>query len=276
MTAPPPPATDALAPLARHGALWAFAKPSGLLVHNSAWAGGPRERTLLDLASGAVGAKVWPVHRLDRGTSGVWLCVDDVEALEPWRAALAAGAKDYLAVVRGRTLAPQSLLHPLTDTRGVARVARSTVAALALGPEERVSLAWARIFTGRFHQVRRHLARAHHPVAFDCEHGDGRFSRGLRARHGGPPLALHAWQVALRPPGDDTPLVLRCPPPWAAWAAGLIGQPAWDAAWQTLQASVPEDWPERVARRSLAAHLDEDDDARSARLQAPTAPPPRS
>ncbi len=238
--------------LKRIGPLWAFAKPAGLLIHNSAWAGGPRERTMLDLATEAVGGKVWPVHRLDRGTSGVWLCVDALDALEPWRAALAAGSKDYLALVRGRTLAPQSLLHPLRDTRGIEREARTSVAALAVGPEERVSVAWARIYSGRFHQVRRHLARAHHPVLFDTEHGDGRFSREIRLRFGGPPLALHAWQVSMQAPEGGEPVVVRTPPPWADWAAQLVGAAGWDAAWQALDASDPVTWPTEVARRSLA------------------------
>lgn len=242
--------------LAQHGALFAFAKPAGMLIHNSAWAGGPREHTLLDAATAIVGKRLWPVHRLDRGTSGVWLAVDDVAALEPWRQALAAGCKDYLAVVRGRTLAPQSLLHPLRDTQQVERAARTTVAALAIGADERVSLAWARIFTGRFHQVRRHLARAHHPVLFDCEHGDGRFSRALRLRHGGPPLALHAWQVTLRDPATDAALQLRSAPPWADWAAGLVGTAAWDDAVATLTRSDVATWPEVAAARSLELGLD--------------------
>lgn len=239
--------------ISRIGALWAFAKPAGLLIHNSAWAGGPRERTLLDLATEAVGGKVWPVHRLDRGTSGVWLCVDSVDALEPWRAALAAGSKDYLALVRGRTLAPQSLLHPLRDTRSVDREARTSVAALAVGVEERVSLAWARIFTGRFHQVRRHLARAHHPVIFDTEHGDGRFSREIRQRLGGPPLALHAWRVSMQAPESGESIVLRTPSPWAEWATQLLGAQGWHEAWQALEASDPATWPIEASRRSLAS-----------------------
>ena len=57
-------------------------KPSGLLVHNSQWAG-PRETTLTELVRDQLGIDVVPVHRLDRGTSGA--CVFAVDGAKPAR-----------------------------------------------------------------------------------------------------------------------------------------------------------------------------------------------
>lgn len=208
--------------LMRRGALLVVDKPGGMLVHNSAWAGGPLETTVVQAAAELAGGRVWPVHRLDRGTSGVLLLVTERDALQPWRDALAAGVKDYVAVVRGRTLAPITVRKPLADDRGHTRAALSELWPLVVAAQERVSLVAARIATGRTHQVRRHLAHANHPVCFDANHGDGRFNRALRERSSGPGLALHAISAQLRDPSDGVWLRLAAPPHWLPWASALL------------------------------------------------------
>src|SRR5436305_2434397 len=71
------PNLEPLSFLYRDAALVAVAKPSGLAVHR----GWSRERVVaLTLARDRLGAPVFPVHRLDRATSGALLLALDPEA----------------------------------------------------------------------------------------------------------------------------------------------------------------------------------------------------
>lgn len=219
--------------LFRDDRLLAVDKPSGLLVHRG-W-GGDRV-TALDLARRIAGRRVYPVHRLDRGTSGVLVFALDPEAARRLgeafageRAATVGGGepvarieKVYLALVRGR--APEELVidHPIPRAEGGPRVPAVT-AVRRLGfaepePGRVYSLVEARPATGRLHQVRRHLKHAAHPVIGDVEYGKGEHNRFFRERFGLHRLALHALALALPHPGTGERLRIAAPVP-----AGLAG-----------------------------------------------------
>lgn len=186
--------------LARFGESAAVAKPSGLLVHNSDWAG-PPEPTLTDAARTLLG-ECDPLHRLDRGTSGVvWFCLDR-SRYAAHHAALQAptAVKRYLALVRGHLRERVELDHPVPDGEGGRLGARSLVTPLAISPVERVSLVEVRLFTGRRHQVRLHLKHLSHPVIGDANYGKGAINRDLAARYGLSRLALHCVEASYEPP----------------------------------------------------------------------------
>lgn len=94
--------------------LIAVAKPSGLLVHRSLIAA-QDERFAVQLLRDQIGQRVYPAHRLDRGTSGVLLF-----ALDRHTAATLGGRfesravdKRYLAIVRGHPAESGSIEHAL-------------------------------------------------------------------------------------------------------------------------------------------------------------------
>ena len=94
--------------------LIAVAKPSGLLVHRSLIAA-QEERFAVQLLRDQIGQRVYPAHRLDRGTSGVLLF-----ALDRHTAATLGGQfesravdKRYLAIVRGHPPASGTIDHAL-------------------------------------------------------------------------------------------------------------------------------------------------------------------
>jgi tRNA pseudouridine65 synthase len=174
-------------------------KPSGMLVHNDAFAG-PRERSLRQELGQQLGRRVFPVHRLDRGTSGVALFAHEREHVAAWQAALAAEAsvKTYIGLCRGRLEGTHDIQRPVKDPDGDARPARSLVIGIAHAPSPRCSIFAARIFTGRHHQIRRHLAGMSHPVVGDTTHGNSRFNREFDALRPLGRLALHAFHLDVR------------------------------------------------------------------------------
>ncbi len=197
--------------LYRDDELLAVNKPSGLLTHRG-WAN-DRDNALVR-ARGIAGRYVYPVHRLDRATSGVLLF-----ALTPESASLLgkvheAGGfeKRYLALVRG--IAPEHVEvdHAIArEGEEEKRAARTTIR--RLGTFERYSLVEAVPHTGRQHQVRRHCKHLSHPLLGDTRYGDGVHNRAGRERFGLHRLALHAARLAFTHPRSGEQVVVRAPLP---------------------------------------------------------------
>jgi len=185
--------------LYRDGLLVVAGKPSGLAVHR----GMSREKTVvLQLVRNLLGRHVYPVHRLDRATSGaLLLALDPATARrlqEQWEAGTVE--KRYLALVRGippetgviDSPVPRSLHGPrapaITEYRRLATF-------------ERYALMEARPLTGRLHQIRRHFKHISHPLIGDVRYGKGEHNRLFRERFGLHRLALHALSLEFDHPG---------------------------------------------------------------------------
>lgn len=233
-------------------------KPSGMLSHNSTFAG-PREYALLQAARDTLGARVWLVNRLDRGTSGCILVCFDGAHVSKWSEALQAGEKRYLAVVRGRLRAGTVIDRALKDENGVKREARTAITPLAISTLERVSLVQCDLDHGRNHQARRHLNRANHPVVNDSNHGDTRFNAGFRNAWGVRRLLLHAESLRLAHPFSQEQLEIRCPP--TATMQPVITQlmPEWVDRRQQRPASTSA----CAANQPVASQVDHEEGERS-------------
>ncbi len=202
--------TDPLTVLARGEGWIVVAKPPGVITHRNAWT--RKEYAMLQRVRDQVGALVYPIHRLDRPTSGCLLFAIEQALAGPLHAALRAGEKRYLAFVRG-TFRPDGRVvveTPMKDEKGISRDARSEVWCLGRSLEPRCSLLEVRPFTGRYHQVRRHVRDLTHPVINDAEHGDTKVNRWWRATFGVHRLGLHSHQLSLTLP-DGSPLEVVCP-----------------------------------------------------------------
>jgi tRNA pseudouridine65 synthase len=175
-------------------------KPAGMLVHRDAMSR-QREPLLLQEVSTQVGRFLYPVHRLDRNTSGVLAFALSREAARQLSANLAdpETVKEYLVLVRGTT--PEQFVsdRPLSNDRGEPRPARSEFERLAVF--SRCSLLRVRLRTGRYHQIRRHLAHLAHQVIGDTSHGKGRINAFFRAEYGLPRMFVHARRLAVEHPG---------------------------------------------------------------------------
>ncbi len=192
----------------------AMNKPSGLAVHPG-WT--PRsEPTALVWARREAGCHVYPVHRLDRATSGVLLFGLSSAVARTIGESFAQGevAKRYVALVRGTPPEEVEIDHPIPRTEGGPRVDAATwCRRLARSAQDRCSLVEARPRTGRLHQIRRHLKHISHPLVGDVRYGKGDINRHYRAQWGLHRLALHALHLALPHPSGAGELSVRAPIP---------------------------------------------------------------
>ncbi len=175
-------------------------KPSGLAVHRGEPGLDSDRDWVVQRVRNQFRRYVWPVHRLDRPTSGCLLLTFDPGLVEPLATALRDGRKSYLAAVRGviEDRDWTAITSPMRDPTGD-KVAHTDVLPLASRPEPRCSAVLARPRSGRYHQVRRHLRDRDHPVLGDTSHGDGRVNRTWRER-GLTRLALHCCEILLELP----------------------------------------------------------------------------
>jgi len=210
----------------------AVAKPVGMFVHRSEADRSATEFVLQNVRD-RLGHFVYPVHRLDRPTSGVLLLAKNPETATLLGNMFAERQirKTYLALVRGHTddsgdidcpLAPSKANGWQTGNRSTtpqeARTAYRTLERFDVpfksGPHttSRCSLIEAHPHTGRFHQIRRHLVRIAHPIIGDVEHGDTKLNRRYREHAGATHLMLVAVRLEFVHPVTRSPVVIECVP----------------------------------------------------------------
>ncbi len=221
---------DRITPIYRDDWVAAVHKPPGLLVHRTGIAAEASDFALQQ-ARDLYQCHVYPVHRLDRATSGILLL-----ALDPETAGLLGKAfqchvveKRYLAVVRGWPPAEGSVDRPLRKVRmsrkkvtpaepqpARTRYRCCDTAELPVTisgyPTTRLALVEALPETGRTHQIRRHLKRIDHPIVGDTQYGDSRYNRYFRETYGCNRLLLAATTLRLVHPRTRKTLTLTCPP----------------------------------------------------------------
>ena len=175
--------------------LVAVNKPAGLFVHRS-YMDKDEIYFALQLVRDQIGQYVYPVHRLDRPTSGVLLFALSAEIARLMGQIFTDKTirKTYYALTRGHLLGNETIDYPLKeklDRLGDKNVSRhkepqqaqtayeSILTAslpISLGKFDsvRYSLIKLQPGTGRRHQIRRHLAHLRHPVIGDINYGDNK------------------------------------------------------------------------------------------------------
>ncbi|MEM7371876.1 MAG: pseudouridine synthase [Bacteroidota bacterium] len=190
--------------------LIAINKPSGILVHRTTIS---EDTTfVLQLLRDQIGQRIYPVHRLDRGTSGVLLFAKHEQAAsllgEQFRHREVQ--KTYLAVIRGYVEERATIDYPLTSSTGTKPLPSRThyqrlsqidyPVAIGRYPSSRLSFVNIQPETGRWHQIRRHFSHIRHPIIGDKKHGDVKHNTYFREVLGVGRLLLHASELRLRHP----------------------------------------------------------------------------
>jgi len=208
----------------------AINKPSALLVHRS-WIDKDETRFAIQLLRDQIGQYVYPVHRLDKPTSGVLLFALSKEVARALSEQMQAGKfqKEYLAVVRGYAdekgeidYALKEVLDKMTDTRAREDKAAQEAVTLyeklsqvelpyAVGryPTTRYSLLRLKPQTGRKHQLRRHMKHILHPIVGDTKYGRHEHNVFFREKFQAHRLLLHASKLSIIHPLTQMPLVFE-------------------------------------------------------------------
>lgn len=215
----------------RDESLVAIDKPSGLLTHRSPIDKRERDAAVQWLRD-QLGQRVYPLHRLDRPTSGLLLFALDPDIARIVSEQFQQGRVDkrYLAVVRGHAPAAIEIDHPLRDETdhegrriadGVLRDARSSVSCLRQWtlpmpvdryPEARYSLVELKPHTGRHRQLRRHMKHVSHPIIGDTRFGKGSHNRFFRDQFDCQRLLLASVSLRLQHPVSGEPLQIDAAP----------------------------------------------------------------
>jgi tRNA pseudouridine65 synthase len=201
--------------------LIAIDKPSGILVHRTRIS--EDKTSVLQQLRDQVGRRLFPVHRLDRGTSGVLLLAKTAAAAASLGAQFRTQAvnKTYQAIIRGYVEAEAEIDYALTNESGttlnpaITRYRRLKQAEYShpVGRYPTARYAWVEIVpqTGRFHQIRRHFSHIRHPVIGDKKHGDLHHNRFFREAWGIDRLLLHATALRFQTP-EGTLIEITSPP----------------------------------------------------------------
>ena len=207
-------------------------KPSGLLVHKSP-IDKHETRYAMKILRNQIEQWVYPVHRLDKPTSGLLLF-----ALSPENAKKLGKQfenntvkKTYIALVRGYTPLGGIIRYALKETamfkhqkkmveqrepqEALTLYKRLATTELPYSvdryPSTRYSLVAAYPRTGRTHQIRKHLKHISHPIIGDAKHGKGKHNRIFEEKHGIHRLLLAAIEISFTHPATEEKMTLKAP-----------------------------------------------------------------
>ena len=180
-------------------------KRAGLAVQ-----GGEGVKNPLDsLLSEQLGAKVYPVHRLDKETSGLLVVAKTSAAAHLWTGIIASGQvkKEYQALCFG-------LVQGLKSNSALGKTGRLTqrVQVADLGNNPLFSLLNLTLGTGRTHQIRIHLAQSGCPILADDKHGNFKVNKLIKKAVGIRTLQLAATRLTIPLEGRATTFQIPLPP----------------------------------------------------------------
>jgi tRNA pseudouridine65 synthase len=210
--------------------LVAINKPSGLLVHRS-----PIDRYETEFAvqilRDQIGQFVYPVHRLDKPTSGVLLFALDKESASLLGEQFMSreSKKSYIAIVRGYIQERGIIEHALTikldkiadkDSSAPTEAQEATteyerVATVeldfAVGKYDKTRYSLVKLYpmTGRKHQLRRHMKHISHHILGDTKYGRGEHNIFIREQFDCHRMLLHASELQIRHPHTNEILVIQ-------------------------------------------------------------------
>ena len=196
-------------------------KPAGMLVHRTNIAADVTENFALQTVRDLLGQRVFPVHRIDRPTSGVLLFAlsSEVAALLKKQFDSQSIYKTYTALVRGHIERSGIVNEPLKKENGAMQESVTEYRLLKhielpIANERfqttRYSLVEVTPKTGRMHQIRRHFAKIRHYLVGDTKYGDLKFNRSFTEFTGINGLMLHASSIQFDHPVTSDQISIDC------------------------------------------------------------------
>jgi len=212
-------------------------KPAGLLMARCTIS---RDTVfVLQTLRNQIGQRVYPIHRLDRATSGVV-----VFGLSPAMAQIVTQQfedhlveKEYRALVRGWVDASGRIDHPVSDEDGNKKSQEAITDYRCLQKIElpyavdryssaRYSLVSISPQTGRRQQIRKHFKHISHHLIGDTTHGNGKHNQFFREQYGIHRLMLSSHRLCLDHPVSGQRLCFQAE-----------AEPEWDTVFEAFN------WP---------------------------------
>jgi len=210
----------------------AIHKPAGLLVHRS-----PIDKHetqfAVQITRDLVGKNVYPIHRLDKATSGLLLFALDSNTARLLSEQFSQHTiqKTYQAICRGwvdesgyiehalkykRDKIAEKLkreqLEPQSAETAYACLAQTTVNhTIGRYEQQRYSLVELKPKTGRKHQLRRHMVHIVHPIIGDVRYGDRHHNHFFNEWLGQHRLYLAATSLEFIHPHTLKPITIQAP-----------------------------------------------------------------
>jgi tRNA pseudouridine65 synthase len=183
----------------------ALNKAHGDLMHSSPIAR-DAPYNLKDDLSAYKGFPCFPLHRLDRKTSGICLFSKNKQHNFEFQTLFDSKQirKTYYSIVRGFTPEMSTIDYPLINDAGKIQKAITQFRTLETGeihyyyngfPTIRYSLVHIIPDTGRFHQIRKHFAHIYHPIIGDRPHGCNKQNKLWKEVFGQTEMMLHAYSI---------------------------------------------------------------------------------
>lgn len=201
----------------------AINKPPGLLMHRTRIS--EDNVFVVQLLRDQIGQRVYPVHRLDRATSGVLIFAKNSEAsgLLGEQIMDKSVEKKYLAIVRGWVPETGTIDYALEDPDSGKGRLQAITHFIRLGTSEidhpiglrhktaRFSLVEAQLDTGRRHQIRKHFAHLNYPVIGDKRHGDVKHNSYFRDVFDLQRMFLHSLLCTFKHPYTQEQVSISAP-----------------------------------------------------------------
>jgi tRNA pseudouridine65 synthase len=198
-------------------------KPSNVVIHHSKYVGELNELSLIELLN-QNNIYGYPVHRLDRKTSGLVLFVKNKEYVSIFQKLFDNKliTKKYLALVRGHVDQGGLFDSPVKNERGNYKDAQSNFKPLfqfewniPIQPYNscRYTLIEFEPVTGRMHQLRIHANKMAHPIIGDPKYGNRHHNHFFESYFEYARLYLHAYKLKFKHPVLKNELVIRVSPP---------------------------------------------------------------
>jgi RluA family pseudouridine synthase len=194
----------ALTTLFRSTEMLVIDKPAGLSVHNA----GPGEKDVLEIVRQALSLKsVFPVHRLDKETSGVQILALNENAAKVWHKKFQSRqlSKTYRAIVRGSVDSKAGVWNWSLTDRSEGRTNPRGLSQNRVPCETRFhvllhnpyfSLLELDLCTGRQHQIRKHAAIDKHAIVGDSRYGERKYNDRISNLYGTQRLFLHCHRIS--------------------------------------------------------------------------------
>ena len=197
-------------------------KPNNVLVHHAHHSRNKiEEESLIQLIENQFGKRYYPIHRLDRKTSGIILLTSKREYVASFQALFTNNEiqKIYYGVVRGFSEDNKVINSPVKGRDAlVYREAETHLNCLdkielniPVKPYDssRYSLVELRPKTGRMHQLRIHMNKVSTPLINDAKYGDKNHDLMYAKEFGWKNLFLHAGSLEFIHPFTNKKLILK-------------------------------------------------------------------